>query len=131
MDRRARRKGARSQAGAEGEGTRRAGARTQEAFLAALSNNGYASAKEVMMLGKYLSCRSTAQVEQVCPNATEEKSPRQYLPIQIPARHGLMKYPSFVCEACLLPAHGLQVKSVGMTSWQYFSESEKLQMVIR
>ena len=91
MDRRARRKGARSQAGAEGEGTRRAGARTQEAFLAALSNNGYASAKEVMMLGNYLSCRSTAQVEQVCPNATEEKSPRQYLPIQIPARHGLMK----------------------------------------
>jgi hypothetical protein len=91
VDRRARRKGARSQAGAEGEGTRRAGARTQEAFLAALSNNGYASAKEVMMLGNYLSCRSTAQVEQVCPNATEEKSPRQYLPIQIPARHGLMK----------------------------------------
>lgn len=42
----------------------------------------------------------------------------------------VVKYPSFVCEACLLPAHGLQVKSVRMTSWQYFSESEKLQMVI-
>ena len=40
------------------------------------------------------------------------------------------KYPSFVCEACLLPAHGLQVKSMRLISCRYFSESEKLQMVI-